>query len=87
VNKDTPNRFGEYPGYRIKRNAGTIHLTQGDSSDIRKAGTFATHDFYITQQKNNEQRAADAWNQFGVDDPLVDFATFLDDESLEQEDM
>jgi primary-amine oxidase len=87
VNADTPNRFGEYPGYRIKKAAGTIHLTQSNLTDIQKAGAFATHDLYITQQKDREVRASDAWNQFVVEDPLVDFATFLDDESLEQEDL
>jgi primary-amine oxidase len=87
VNKDTPNKFGEYPGYRFKRSAGTIHLTQSNSTSVQKAGAFATHDLYITKQKDTEARAADAWNQFVVEDPLVDFATFLDGESLEQEDL
>lgn len=87
VNKDTPNRFGEYPGYRIKKTAGTIHLTQTNSTNTGKAGAFVTHDFYVTQQKDTEPRAADALNQYQKDDPLVDFATFFDDESLEQEDV
>lgn len=87
VNKDTPNRFGEYPGYRLKRTSGTIHLTQLESNNTGKAGAFVTHDFYITKQKDTEPRAADPWNQFQKYDPLVDFSTFFDDESLEQEDV
>ncbi|KAF1836803.1 amine oxidase catalytic domain-containing protein [Decorospora gaudefroyi] len=87
VNKDTPNRFGEYPGYRMKRSAGTIRLTQTNSTNIRKTGAYATHDFYVTQQKDSEPRAADAYNQYEPEDPLVDFETFLDGESLEQEDL
>ncbi|CAG5184025.1 uncharacterized protein ALTATR162_LOCUS10872 [Alternaria atra] len=71
VNRDTPNPYGEYPGYRIKRSAGTIHLTQTNSTNTDKT----------------EPRAADAYNQYSKDDPLVDFATFFDDESLEQEDL
>jgi primary-amine oxidase len=87
VNKDTPNRFGEYPGYRLKRSAGTVHLTQGNDTSVGKAGSFATHDFYITKQKDEENRAADAWNQFVVGDPLVEFERFFDGEGLEQEDV
>jgi primary-amine oxidase len=87
VNKDTPNRFGEYPGYRMKRAAGTAHLTARTSSNILKAGAFASHDFYITQQKDTEPRASDPNNFYAPKDPLVDFATFLNDESLEQEDL
>jgi primary-amine oxidase len=87
VNKDTPNRFGEYPGYRVKKTAGTIHLTQTDSTNAGKAGACVTHDFYITQQKDSEPRAADAMNQYQKDDPLVDFASFFDGENLVQEDV
>ncbi|KAI5371250.1 hypothetical protein J4E82_010063 [Alternaria postmessia] len=87
VNRDTPNPYGEYPGYRIKRAAGTIHLTQTNSTNTGKTGAFVTHDFYVTQQKETEPRAADANNQFNKDDPLVDFASFFDEETLEQEDL
>jgi primary-amine oxidase len=87
VNKDMPNRFGEYPGYRIKRSAGTTHLTTSNSTNVRKAGAFATHDFYVTKQKDTEPRAADAYNQYAPQDPLVDFSKFLDDEAIEQEDV
>jgi len=87
VNRDTPNPYGEYPGYRIKRSAGTIHLTQTNSTYTGKTGAPVTHDFYVTQQKDTEPRAADAYNQFSRDDPLVNFGTFFDDESLDQEDL
>ena len=87
VNKDTPNRFGEYPGWRFKKNAGVNHLTQKNSTDTINAATYANHHFYITQQKDTEPRSADAFNRFAVEDPLVNFATFLDGESLDQEDV
>ncbi|EUC42223.1 hypothetical protein COCMIDRAFT_29138 [Bipolaris oryzae ATCC 44560] len=87
VNKDTPNRFGEYTGYRIKRAAGAIHLTQTNSTNTGKAGAFVTHDLYITKQKDTEPRAADSLNQYQKEDPLVDFSTFFDGESLDQEDV
>jgi primary-amine oxidase len=87
VNKDTPNRFGEYPGYRMKRNAGTTHLTAVNATDTGKAAAYATHDFYVTNQKHTEPRAADAYNQYAPEDPLVDFGKFLDEESIEQQDL
>jgi primary-amine oxidase len=87
VNKDTPNRFGEYPGYRIKRSAGTTHLTTSNSTNTQKAATYATHDFYFTKQKDTEPRAADAYNQYAPEDPLIDFSKFLDGEGIEQEDL
>ncbi|CAO2648787.1 Nn.00g097360.m01.CDS01 [Neocucurbitaria sp. VM-36] len=87
VNKDSPNRFGEFPGYRIKRSAGTSHFTTGNSTNTRKAAASAYHDFYITKQKDTEPRAADSYNQFAPEDPLVDFTRFFNDESIEQEDV
>jgi primary-amine oxidase len=87
VNKDAANSLGEFPGYRIKRSAGTIHLTTKNSTNTGKAAAYATHDFYITKQKNSEPRAADAYNQYQPEDPLVDFAQFLNDESIDQEDL
>ncbi|KAH8704667.1 copper amine oxidase [Phaeosphaeriaceae sp. PMI808] len=87
VNKDMPNRFGEFPGYRMKKSAGTSHLTIRDSTNVRKAAGYATHDFYFTKQKDTEPRAADASNRYAPEDPLVDFSRFLDEESIEQEDI
>jgi primary-amine oxidase len=87
VNKDSPNRFGEYPGYRIKRSAGTTRLTIANSTNARKAAAYAYHDFYVTRQKDTEPRAVDAYNQYVPEDPLVNFAKFLDGEDIEQEDM
>ncbi|KAH7341181.1 copper amine oxidase [Pyrenochaeta sp. MPI-SDFR-AT-0127] len=87
VNKDSPNRFGEFPGYRIKRSAGTSHLTSLNSSNALKAAAFASHDIYFTKHKDTEPRAADPYNQFAPEDPLVDFSRFLDGESIEQEDI
>ncbi|KAH3911953.1 amine oxidase [Parastagonospora nodorum] len=87
VNKDTPNRFGEYPGYRMKRNAGTTHLTAVNATDTGRAAAYATHDFYVTNQKHTEPRAADSYNQYAPEDPLVDFGKFLDEELIEQQDL
>ncbi|XP_014550026.1 hypothetical protein COCVIDRAFT_21377 [Bipolaris victoriae FI3] len=87
VNKDSPNKYGEYPGYRFRRVAPAIHLTVKNSTSGGKALHYATHDLFITQQKDNEPCAADRNNAYNIDDPLVDFEKFLDGESLEQEDL
>ncbi|KAF1967283.1 amine oxidase catalytic domain-containing protein [Bimuria novae-zelandiae CBS 107.79] len=87
VNKDSPNKYGEYPGYRVKRSAGATHLTVKDSSNGGNALHYATADLFVTKQKDTEPKAADWANSFDVNDPLVDFSKFLDGESLEQEDL
>ncbi|KAJ4370723.1 hypothetical protein N0V83_005244 [Neocucurbitaria cava] len=87
VNKQSPNRFGEFPGYRMKRSAGTSHFTPKKSTNVQKAGASAYYDFYITKQKDTEPRAADSYNQFAPEDPLVDFTKFLDGDSIDQEDV
>ena len=70
VNKDTPNRFGEYPGYRMKRNAGTTHLTAAMLPTPAKL-----------------QHTLLMISTFAPEDPLVDFGKFLDEESIEQQDL
>ncbi|KAH7408662.1 copper amine oxidase [Phaeosphaeria sp. MPI-PUGE-AT-0046c] len=87
VNRDTPNKFDEYPGFRMKRSAGTTHLTTKNSTNDGKAVGYTTHDFYITKQKDIEPRAADAYNQYVPENPLVDFSQFLNGESIDQEDL
>ncbi|KAF1951643.1 amine oxidase catalytic domain-containing protein [Byssothecium circinans] len=87
VNKDSPNKYGEYPGYRFKRSAPASHLTAKNSTNAGKAANYATSDFYITKQKDTEPRAADRNNFYDVQHPLVDFAKFLDGDRLDQEDL
>ncbi|KAF2276554.1 amine oxidase catalytic domain-containing protein [Westerdykella ornata] len=87
VNKDTPNRYGEFPGYRVRKASGASHLTVVNSSNTGNAAHFATHDLYFTKQKDTEPRAADPYNGHDTQDPLVDFSKFLDGETLEQEDL
>lgn len=87
VNKGSPNKYGEAPGYRVKRSSGVSHLTIKDSPLAGKAANFAEHDLYITKQKDTEPRAADRNNAYDIEDPLVDFSKFLDGDSLDQEDL
>lgn len=67
--------------------AGATHLTMANSSNAGRAIHFATADLFVTQQKDSEPRASDWVNTYDVDNPLVDFAKFLDGESLDQEDL
>ena len=56
VNKNKPNVWGEYPGYRITPGHGTpIHSTVLESSVIKEAGHFATHHMYVTKTKDTEK--------------------------------
>jgi primary-amine oxidase len=88
VNKDAPNAYGEYRGYKISPNLGTpVYLTVEDSSNLQRAANFATHNLYATKQKDTEPRSAASWNNQDPSDPLVDFNEFFDGESLDQEDL
>ena len=48
INKDTPNQFGEYRGYRILPSQGSIHLTMQNSSVLANAANFAKHDIAVS---------------------------------------
>lgn len=88
VNKESKNQYGEYRGWRIMPNLGApTHLTAVDSSIMGLGAEFAKHNLYVTRQKDTEPRAASAWNNRDLDDPLVNFGKFFDGESLDQEDL
>ncbi|KAI9167809.1 Membrane primary amine oxidase [Paramyrothecium foliicola] len=88
VNKDKPNPYGEYPGYKISPNLGSpVYLTVQNSSSAQRTVNFATHNLFATKQKDTEPRSAAAWNNQDPYDPLVDFNAFFDGESLDQEDL
>lgn len=57
------------------------------SSNAGKAAHYATKDLFVTKQKDTEINAAHRYNDFNIDDPLIDFSKFLDGDSLDQEDM
>jgi primary-amine oxidase len=88
VNKDKPNKFGEYPGYRISPATGNaIHLTVQNSSNVMNSVNYVTHHFYATKQKDTEAQVSHQFNSVDRVNPLIDFAKFFDGESLDQEDM
>ncbi|KAJ9639223.1 hypothetical protein H2204_003834 [Knufia peltigerae] len=88
VNKDTPNKWGEYPGYRISPGtANTAHLTIINSTNLKNSARFAEHHLYAVQQKDTEPRSAYPFSSLDPARPVVDFDKFFDGESLDQEDL
>ncbi|KAI1344805.1 membrane copper amine oxidase [Xylariaceae sp. FL0016] len=87
VNKDQPNQWGEYRGYRVLPISGGLHLTVENSSNLVHAAHWAEYDVQVTRQHDHEQRAAHPYNSQDVYDPPVDFSKFFDGESLEQQDL
>lgn len=87
VNKDEPNKYGEYRGYRVLPSTGTVHLTVEDSTNLVNAANWANHDIQITQQHDYEPRSAHAYATQDVQNPPINFDEFFNGESLVQEDL
>jgi primary-amine oxidase len=88
VNKDEPNEFGEYPGYRILPTTGSvIHATIENSTVFPDRINWATHHWYALQRKDSEPVGAHPAYEFDTKDVRVNFNDFFDGESLEQEDL
>ena len=47
VNKDKPNKYGEYRGYRVMPSQGTAHLAATDSTNLLNSANFAYHDIQV----------------------------------------
>ena len=50
VNKDKPNKFGEYRGFRILPSQGTIHLSVDNSSNLVNAANWAYDDLAVSTE-------------------------------------
>ncbi|KZT51209.1 amine oxidase [Calocera cornea HHB12733] len=87
VNKDQPNKFGEYPGLRVLPSTAPVHLTVLNSSNLENAAHWSERNFWVTKHKDTEPRSSHPFNNQDVADPVVNFATFVDGESVEQEDL
>lgn len=88
VNCGTPNKYGECPGWKIYPSTGaSISLTVQNSTMLGKAGHWATHPLFAVKRKDSEQTASYMWNYYNIQQPLVDFSTFFDGESLDREDI
>ncbi|KZV72277.1 copper amine oxidase [Peniophora sp. CONT] len=88
VNADERNAFGEDRGYRIMPGVGGgMYLTIQNSSNLLNSQSFATHNLYATVQHDTEPRATHALNDYDTANPIVDFSTYFDGESLNQTDI
>ena len=84
------NAWGEKRGYRIVPGTGMgtpPHLTILNSTGLEQATNWAGHDLWVLKQKDTEPRSAHERNVLNPGDPLVDFAKFVDDEDIVQEDL
>ena len=88
VNKDKKNEFGEYPGFRMYPSTGSVtHLTVQNSSMLGHLVDWATHHFYVLRRKDTEPLSAHPNAISETKQTLVDFNSFFNGESLEQEDI
>ncbi|CAN8097185.1 unnamed protein product [Discula destructiva] len=88
VNRDFQNEHGELPGWKIYPSTGSsISLIVQNSTMLANAGNWATHPLYAVKRKDSEPASSYMWSYYNVHQPLVDFSTFFDGESLEQEDI
>ncbi|KAA8904616.1 copper amine oxidase [Sphaerosporella brunnea] len=87
VNRDRKNKYGEYRGYKVRPSTGPVHATAVDSSNLHDAAAWSRHHMYITKRKDTEPRSYHAYNSLDPQHPVVNFAKFLDGESLAQEDL
>lgn len=87
VNRDHPNRYGEYRGWRVAPHTPAAHLTVVNSSNLHEAARFAEQDVAVTRAHDTEPRCANAYASQDTRRPPVAFADFFDGESLDQEDL
>lgn len=87
VNLDAPNKYGEPRGYRLLPSSGTAHLTIQNSSNLARAATWASHDLFVTKQKDSEPRSSHPYNSQDVYNPPIDFNDFFDSENITQTDI
>lgn len=88
VNTDAPNKYGEYPGYKIAPGtANTAHLTIINSTNLKNTVHWASHHLFAVKQHDTEPRSVFAFSSLDPARPVVDFDKFFDGESLMQEDL
>jgi primary-amine oxidase len=82
------NAFGEHRGWRFMPGRGSgMHLVIQNSENLHKSMAFATHDFYVTKYKADEEWSAHSSNSYDTRNPVVNFGEYFDGESLVDEDL
>ena len=91
LNTNATNKYHQPRGYRImpgtSGGGAPPHLTITNSSALGHSAAWATADLHIVRQHDTEPRSASELAFLDPDSPLIDFAKFLDGESVSQEDL
>lgn len=84
------NAWSETRGYRIAPGTGMgtpPHLTIKNSTNLENAAKWASHDLWVLRQKDSEPKSAHEKNVLNPGEPMVDFETYVDGESIVGEDL
>lgn len=89
INTDaTANKWGVPRGYRIEINSKANSLQPFDTIEYGSAFSWMKYNLAVTQRKETEQHSSEHMLDMNVvSNPLTSFDTFLDGESLLQEDL
>ncbi|CAJ2510962.1 Uu.00g065870.m01.CDS01 [Anthostomella pinea] len=82
---DQKNAWGEKKGYRVVSGTGmgnTPHLSILNSTTLGNSARWAEKDIWVVRQKDIEPRGADPLNYLEPLEPLIDFTTIANSESL-----
>lgn len=86
-NEDAKNAWGAPRAYAIHAGVSNIHLTNLNNKRTLKNVQWAKGHAFATRAKDSEPYSSSAWNMNLPGRPPVDFDSFFDDESLDQEDL
>ncbi|TIA89689.1 hypothetical protein E3P99_01935 [Wallemia hederae] len=86
-NLDKKTRYGYNPAYRIMPSTPVIHDTPGTQARMQRNAVFSREHVYVTKYNEEEETASSMYNMNLPNKPPVDFGTFLNDESIVQEDL
>ncbi|AOA62681.1 Lysyl oxidase [Komagataella phaffii CBS 7435] len=81
------NSFGNPRAYNIMPGGGAVHRIVKNSRLAPETENWARSNLFLTKQKDSELRSSTALNSNALYDPPVNFNAFLDDESLDGEDI
>lgn len=90
VFSNSTNVWGEQRGYRIQPGTGMgtpSHLTILNSTSLEKSCEWASRDLWVLKRKDTEPRSSSPLSTYDTIDPLIDFSKFVDNESIEGEDL
>ncbi|KAM0748227.1 amine oxidase catalytic domain-containing protein [Meredithblackwellia eburnea MCA 4105] len=87
TNEDEKNAWGVPRGYAVHPGASNIHLTNLDNKRTLRNVQWAKKHAFVTRAKDNEPYSSSGWNMNLPGNPAVDFDSFFNDESVEQEDL